>query len=99
MDRVHNLRTMNAELLRLFVPGGVLIGSFTLEEPPPPTEPQTLTEELLADQLLRHLRIETCRTAPKGPGMDTYKYFFESPEPAVAISPRILWVRAVKPTP
>ena len=83
------------ELLRILRRGGSFIGLFNLDEPASVCEPQSLSEELIDRHLLRHLRVQSYRIAPKGPDKDCYRYFFKPPPPRRA-RPRILWVRAEK---
>lgn len=58
LDHVNNLDKMAGELLRILKPGGHLLGSFNLNEPSTECEPQTLTEEILNEKLLRHFKVE-----------------------------------------
>jgi hypothetical protein len=54
------------ELLRILAPGGSFFGSFNLGEPATFNELLTLTEPMLHHALLRHLRVESYRTARGG---------------------------------
>ena len=94
MDHVHNLGAMTAEMLRILKPGGLLIGSFNMDEEPGVSEPQTLTPELLEHHLLRHLEVQSRRVALKGEEQ-TYEYFF-TPAPADATGTRLLWIRGTR---
>lgn len=92
IDHVDNFETQCRELLRILRSGGSFIGSFNLDEPVSVCEPQSLSEEMIDRHLLRHLRVQSYRIAPKGPDKDCYRYFFKPPPPNRA-GPRILWVR------
>jgi SAM-dependent methyltransferase len=91
MDHVHNLDAMTREMLRILKPGGLLIGSFNMDEEAGVSEPQTLTPELLEQHLLRHLEVQSRRVALKGKE-HAYAYFF-TPPPAGMTGTRLLWVR------
>ena len=97
LDHVHNLPVICAEMIRVLKPGGTFIGSFNLNEAPTVTEPQTLTAELLDQQLLRHLELSARRQVPKGL-KNAYEYFFHPPPatPSPAGAVQVLWVRGVK---
>lgn len=58
LDHVSNLDKMAGELLRILKPGGYLLGSFNLNEPSTECEPQTLTEALLNEKLLKYFELE-----------------------------------------
>jgi SAM-dependent methyltransferase len=96
MDHVDNFDAMCSELLRILRPGGELIGSFNLHEPPTPCEPQSLDEEIIKEHLLSHLQIRSYRVAPKGPEGQRYKHFWDN-KPAEGREEAFLWVRAAKP--
>jgi len=96
MDHVSSFAVICRELLRILAPGGDLVGSINLDEPERRTEPQTLTEDLVQEHLLNRLEILSYRTAPRGPGDDTYRYLLAGDHP-LATKTRILWVRARKP--
>lgn len=96
MDHVLHFEAICDEIVRVLAPGGCFIGSFNLDEPPTPAEPQTLSEERVERCLLSRLEVTARRIAPHGPEGDGYKHFFDETPPA-ASGRRILWVRAVKP--
>ncbi len=93
LDHVRNLPRICRELLRILVPGGLLIGSFNLDEPPTVEEPQRLTEHVLQKTLLQSLEVESYRVAAPGPRGDAYRHFFDD-TPAPTSGHRYLWVRA-----
>jgi len=96
IDHVDNFPDMCVEILRVLKPGGLFIGSFNLEEPASPTEPQRLTEKILKEYLLEHLEIQSYRITEKGPKEDPYAPFFTG---NLSYKPRqegFLWVRARK---
>lgn len=96
LDHVADLDSICAELLRILAPGGVLIGSFNLGEPPSITEPQTLTEDALQAGLFRHLDVVSYRVAAPGSQDQVYRHFFDGSSPPES-GVRFLWVRARKP--
>jgi SAM-dependent methyltransferase len=96
VDHVSNLRAMCQEIVRVLAPGGLFLGSFNLWEKATFSEPQTLTEEILQAELLRHLRVDFYRIAPPGPKGDTYAPFFERRYIDRPCEGAHLWVRATK---
>jgi SAM-dependent methyltransferase len=100
MDHVRNFGGMCRELFRILRPGGDFIGSFNLEEPPSPAEPQTLAEKRV-QRLLRRLDSVSYRQAPPAEGTErlgsVYDHFFDG-SPPKAVGQRYLWVRGRKPT-
>lgn len=96
LDHVADLPRMCSELLRVLRPGGELIGSFNLNEPVAPCEPQTLTEPLLNECLLKHMTVKSYRiTVPDEQG-DPYGRFFSGQLRYAQGDTAVLWVRAVK---
>ena len=95
IDHVSHFGLMCRELLRILKPGGLFLGSFNLEEPPTFSEPQTLTEERVKNEFLRHMEVESYRVAAKGKKGATYGNFFTNAEPPTS-GERYLWVRARK---
>lgn len=63
LDHVMNLEDIVSELLRILKPRGVLLASFNLNEPFRECEPQTLTETLLNEKMLKYFDIESYRIA------------------------------------
>lgn len=96
LDHVDHFERMCTEILRVLKPGGELIGSFNLHEPPTPCEPQTLDEARIAANLLDHLEIKSRRTAPKGPFGDRYVHCLNN-VPTQGKEEAFLWVRASNP--
>lgn len=97
LDHVDDFHTMCRELLRVIRPGGELIGSFNLGEPPTRTEPQSLDEARIRAGLLDHLEVLTYRTARQGPDHDLYANFFRNELTYLPGERGFLWVRARKP--
>ncbi|MFB3915163.1 MAG: class I SAM-dependent methyltransferase [Terriglobales bacterium] len=97
LDHVHNFVKMCQEMLRILKPGGDFVGSFNLEEPASPTEPQRLTETTIQENLLRHLRVKSYRVSGRGAGVDPYAPFFEGTLSYKPGDEGCLWVRASKP--
>jgi SAM-dependent methyltransferase len=97
LDHVSNLRAMCQEIIRVLAPGGLFLGSFNLWEEATFSEPQTLTEEKLQAEILRHLEVIFYRIAAPGPSGDTYGPFFEGKYIDQPCEGAHLWVRAIKP--
>ena len=98
IDHVDNFSVMCSEIVRVLKPGGQFIGSFNLEEPASPCEPQRLNEKIIKENLLNNLEVQSYRITKKGPQEDLYVPFFNgslSYEPGQA---GFLWVRARKPS-
>jgi SAM-dependent methyltransferase len=102
MDHVDNFSAMCREIVRVIKPGGLFIGSFNLEEPALPTEPQRLTEAVIKEHLLDHLEVQSYRVTgkPKATSVapaDVYAPFFNGDLSYTAGEEGYLWVRAKKP--
>jgi hypothetical protein len=91
MDHVDKLDVMSKELLRILKPGGVLLGSFNLDEEPTPTEPLVLTEELLRENLFGRLSQVDINVHPKTDGLDPYGPFFGRNADGQPTGARIMW--------
>lgn len=76
MDHVDNFEDICREIIRIIRPGGKLICSFNLNEPPTAYEPQNLTEDIIEKNLLSYLEIESYRIAKVRPG-DRYGLMLE----------------------
>jgi ubiquinone/menaquinone biosynthesis C-methylase UbiE len=104
LDHVDNLPAACREIRRVLKPGGHFIGSLNLDEPPTVTEPWTLTEELLEQQLFRGWEAQYREIRPKVHSLERfgpYKYFYE-PCPAEALETgktRAMWCRYRVPGP
>lgn len=98
IDHVDDFPTMCTEVLRVLKPGGLLIGSFNLEEPPTLWEPQTLSVDDVQKNLLDFLEVESFRISRQGPEVDNeYAPFFEGNTTYEKGEEGFLWVRAKKP--
>lgn len=96
LDHVDNLSQVSSEIERILKPGGELIGSFNIGEPPTPSEPQTLSESIIYSTVLSDkYDITSWRTAQKSE-RGTYDNFKKPQEIFDKGSPYILWVRATK---
>jgi hypothetical protein len=96
LDHVDNCSGMCSEIVRILKPGGTLVGSFNLEEPPSRTEPQRLTEEMIRDMLLSRLEIGSYRLNRKEPNTDPYVPFINGTQ-SYEGGRGVLWVSARKP--
>ena len=97
IDHVDNFSAMCNELMRVLKPGGKFIGSFNLEEPPTPYEPQSLNEEIIKENLLNKLDIQSYRIAQKGPQGNRYGHLYDGKLSYNQGEEGILWVKARKP--
>lgn len=96
IDHVDNFSGMCDEIIRVLKPGGEFIGSFNLEEPATPSEPQQLDEKIIKENLLNKLEIRSYRITIKGPEGDQYTPFFDGTLSYEPGQEGILWVRARK---
>ena len=97
LDHVDNFSYMCLEIMRILKPGGEFIGSFNLEEPATPYEPQQLNEKRIKENLLNDLVIQSYRITQKGPEEDLYAPFFNGNLSYQLGQEGFLWVRAKKP--
>ncbi len=97
IDHVADFPRMCDEIVRVMKPGGDLVASFNLEEPPTVCEPQRLTERAIKASLLDRLRVRSYRITRKGPESDVYAPFFDGTLSYEPGQEGVLWVRAVKP--
>lgn len=97
LDHVDNFRVMCNEILRVLKPQGDFIGSFNIEEPASPCEPQQLNEKIIKENLLNFLEIESYRITKKGPKGNLYSSFFDGNLSYDSGQEGLLWVRAKKP--
>ncbi|MFH1593241.1 MAG: methyltransferase domain-containing protein [Candidatus Omnitrophota bacterium] len=97
MDHVDNFSIMCNEIVRVLKPGGEFIGSFNLEEPATPFEPQQLNEKIIKENLLSRLEVQSYRITEKGSGEDQYAPFFINGSLSYRPGQEgCLWVRARK---
>ncbi|MCK4694257.1 MAG: methyltransferase domain-containing protein [Candidatus Cloacimonetes bacterium] len=97
IDHVSNFDIICREIVRIIKPGGELIGSFNLNEPKSASEPQTLTEEIIQEELLQYFDIINYRIRPRCPKGDYYSYSFNgSLLDLLPDEPGYLWVRSKK---
>lgn len=94
LDHVDNFECMPKEILRLIKPSGLFEASLNLNEPATPCERHSLTENIIKQNLLRHLNISSYRLAkihPKNP----YKFLYENKLSTFCEEdePYILWVK------
>lgn len=97
IDHVDNFSNMCDEIIRVLKPGGVLVASFNLGEPATPYEPQNLTEDIVKENLLNKLDIQTYRVTNQDSPDDTYAPFLDGRDLCYdANKEGLLWVRAKK---
>lgn len=97
IDHVESFTIICKEIVRVLKPGGDFIGSFNLEEPVTPCEPQKLNEQIIKINLLDFLEIKSYRITQRGPENDLYAPFFEGNLSYKRGEKGFLWVRANKP--
>lgn len=95
LDHVDNLDAMCKEILRILRPGGEIIASINLGEPPTVWEPQNLNESIIEEKLLSKFNVTSARVVPKSSNLlavlsSESKYELHSDEP------RVLLVRGKK---
>ena len=94
---VDNFSQMCDEMIRVVKPGGEIICSFNMFEPPTACEPHTLTEDLVKRDLLDKLETISYRISDKGPRNQQYEPFFRGDELIVTPGEEAyLWVLARK---
>lgn len=98
IDHVDNFSDMCNEIMRVLKPGGEFIGSFNLEEPASPCEPQQLNEKIIKENLLNNLEVQSYRITKKGPKENYYAPFFDGNLSYKPGQEGFLWVRARKPS-
>ena len=96
IDHVDHFSDMCAEIIRVIKHEGEFIGSFNLEEPDSPNEPQRLNERIIKENLLDKLEIRSYRITKKGPAEDPYAPFFDGNLSYDLGQEGYLWVRATK---
>ena len=96
-DHVDNFSIMCAEIMRVLKHRGQFIGSFNLEEPPSPSEPQQLNEKIIRENLLINLEVQSYRITKKVPQEYAYASFFTGNLSYELGQEGYLWVRARKP--
>lgn len=96
LDHVKDFPCMCNELLRILKPKGEIIIGFNVNEPPSPTEPQQLTENLIKKHLLSKFDIKSYRITSRGPKNDPYAHFYNNELNYDEYKPGFLWVRASK---
>lgn len=97
LDHVADFPAMCEELFRVLKPGGLLMASLNLDEPPTAEEPQRLDEAAIREHLLDGLDLESYRCADKGTA-DIYGPLIRGEElTRTPGRPGVLWVRARKP--
>ena len=97
IDHVDHFDVMCQEILRVLKPGGELIASFNLEEPASSCEPQQLNEQIIKENLLEYLNVQSYRITKKGPEENQYAPFYEGKLSYEIGQEGFLWVRAKKP--
>lgn len=101
MDHTENFEVMFNELYRILKIGGEFIGSFNMNEPATPCEPQTLTFEIIESVFSKKFEIQHKLTASNGnflnPPKGTYDCFFDQTVKQPSETDLcILWIRGKK---
>lgn len=97
LDHVYDLEQMVSELMRILKPRGLFMASFNLNEPKTETEPQTLTEKVIRETVLKYIEVLSYRMAYKLEG-DVYRNFRENNliDTSDDNIPCILWLKGKK---
>ena len=99
IDHVDNFSIICNEIVRVLKPGGEFIGSFNLEEPASPNEPQQLNEKVIKENLLSKLEVQSYRITERGPKENQYAPFFINGSLSYRLGQEgFLWVKARKPS-
>lgn len=84
LDHVDNLYQMIRELMRILKLGGLFLANFNLYEPETETEPQSLTEKIIGDTILKYIEVLSYKLVfPDGkeicmnPKADSFRYFID----------------------
>jgi len=97
LDHVKDLNKMGKEIFRILKPGGMLLGSFNINEPPTPTEPNFLTEDKLRESLLTGFEIRNYRVANSlGRGMKYNNLMNNTNLEYDNKKPAVVWLKAIK---
>ena len=96
MDHVNAFTDMCREIMRILKPGGDFIGSFNIESHTSATEPQSLNEKMIEDNLLKYLDVKSRRLSGLGPAGNLYAPLLEGNESYQPGEEGFLWVRGTK---
>lgn len=96
LDHVQNLQSMCKELRRILKSGGLLMGSFNLNNPPSKAEPQTLSEAMLKTTLFEQMEILSWRVSRDLQNAAKYQALYEGNLIPPEGKPAILWAKAQK---
>ncbi len=96
LDHVADLPRISAELSRILKPGGELIGSFNLNNPPTKAEPQSLNAELIMHSLLQGFSISHQYISAPNPEGYLYQPLIDRQFIDPGGKEAIMWVRAKK---
>lgn len=97
LDHVRDFPQMCKEIVRVIKPGGLLIASININEPPTAEEPQTLTEDMIRKYLLDFLEVESYKVADKLSDQDRYRDCLKQIPKRTPGAPGVAWLRARKP--
>lgn len=96
IDHVDSFRDMCNEIIRVLKPGGDFIGSFNLKDSATLSEPQSLNEKTIKENLLDFLDVRSYRITKQGPAENLYEPFFSGNLCYEQGQKGFLWVRAKK---
>jgi SAM-dependent methyltransferase len=96
MDHVSVFADMCREVMRILKPRGDFIGSFNIGCRASATEPQSLNEKIIEDNLLKYLDVKSYRLSGLGPDGNLYAPLLEGNESYQPGEEGFLWVRGIK---
>ena len=96
MDHVDSFADMCREVVRILKTGGSFIGSFNIGGRATETEPQSLNEKIIQENIMKNLDVKSYRLAKRGSVDNLYGPLLEGNESYEEGQEGFLWVRGIK---